>query len=247
MFYIYFTYSTVVLAGCYSFFISKGMLMLNKQGSGKIDWTDFSWNPIGGCLHDCSYCYLKRKQQRFKSNILEPKFRPEYLRDFSKRRKPLPDGTKIFVGSAADMWGNWVKHDWIYEVLAVVKENPQYVFQFLTKNPEKYDDFDLPKNGWYGTTVDGTEKTKYNLWELIFNVLDDRVRFVSFEPLLAPVDVDLSCLDWIIIGADSNRGAKKPPKEWADKLIEQARELNVAVWVKDNYGYDKRIKQWPMI
>jgi hypothetical protein len=33
--------------------------MLNKQGPGKIDWTDYTWNPISGkCHHNCSYCYM---------------------------------------------------------------------------------------------------------------------------------------------------------------------------------------------
>ncbi len=49
----------------------------------------------------------------------------------------------------------------------------------------------------------------------------------------------------IIIGANSTRGAKKPPKEWADILIDYARNTNTAVWMKDNYGYPERIKEWP--
>ena len=71
------------------------------------------------------------------------------------------------------------------------------------------------------------------------------IRFVSFEPILAPVDPDLFGISWIIIGANSNRGAEKPPTEWADRLIKLARESNVAVFVKDNYGYPERIKDFP--
>ena len=26
----------------------------------KIDWCDYSWNPITGCLHECDYCYARK-------------------------------------------------------------------------------------------------------------------------------------------------------------------------------------------
>lgn len=57
----------------------------------------------------------------------------------------------------------------------------------------------------------------------------------------------LQDVSWIIIGADSNRGAKKSPVEWATKLIKRARNENVAVWIKDNYGYPETIKEFPRI
>ena len=75
----------------------------------------------------------------------------------------------------------------------------------------------------------------------------DSFRFVSFEPLLGDPENILQLikeLDWIIIGADSNQGADKPPMEWANSLIEAARANNVPVFVKDNYGYRVRIKEF---
>jgi len=54
-------------------------------------------------------------------------------------------------------------------------------------------------------------------------------------------------LDWIIIGADSTRGAKKPPQKWADWLIETAMEYNIPVFIKDNYGYPEIIKEFPKV
>ena len=30
-------------------------MSLNKQGKGKIEWTDFTWNPVGGCRHACRW------------------------------------------------------------------------------------------------------------------------------------------------------------------------------------------------
>lgn len=219
-------------------------MSLNRQGPGKIDWTDYTFNPVSGCLHNCNYCYLLRMEKRF-PGIMAPKFRPHYLIYPHKLKKP----SKIFVGSSGDMWGAWVERRWINAVLAVCESYPQHTFQFLTKNPLRYAEFEnLPvKNTWYGTSVDGTERTEYNIDSLVWATSHRCYfnRFISFEPLLAPVDPDLFGISWIIIGANSNPGAEKPPKEWADHLIGLARKNGIAVFVKDNYGYPERIKEFP--
>ena len=147
-----------------------------------------------------------------------------------------------------DMWGDWVKDRWITTVLyeCLSPWNQKHTFQFLTKNPLRYSDFDCIPNGWYGTTVDGTASTTGNLEQLVWSTPPKTTRFVSFEPLLSEVHPNLYDIDWIIIGADSTRGAKKPPKEWADVLIDYARGTNTAVWVKDNYGHPEIIKEWPI-
>lgn len=35
----------------------------------KIDWTDYSWNPITGCYHTCPYCYARKQSARFSGDI----------------------------------------------------------------------------------------------------------------------------------------------------------------------------------
>jgi len=30
--------------------------VFNKQKSKDIEWAQWSWNPVTGCLHNCSYC-----------------------------------------------------------------------------------------------------------------------------------------------------------------------------------------------
>lgn len=35
----------------------------------KIDWTDYTWNPVTGCLNDCPYCYAKRIATRFAGDV----------------------------------------------------------------------------------------------------------------------------------------------------------------------------------
>lgn len=226
--------------------------MLNKQGPGKIDWTDWTWNPISGCLHDCPYCYMKRMEKRF-PGIMKPKFRPEYISKIQRARR-LKRGDKIFVGSSGDMFGSWVLDEWIYNVLSVADYYQDITFQFLTKNPKMYDSLYLGdfKNCWFGTSVDGTKFTKNNVNILLNSIseeFEDVIKFVSFEPLIKMPDIkkyQMKQLEWIIVGANSNKGAKKPPMEWADNLIQMARDCNTAIWVKDNYGYPETIKEFPV-
>jgi protein gp37 len=33
----------------------------------EIEWTDFTWNPVTGCLHGCPYCYARGTAKRFYS------------------------------------------------------------------------------------------------------------------------------------------------------------------------------------
>ena len=38
---------------------------MNKS---KIEWCDYTWNPVTGCLHNCPYCYAKRIVTRFSAH-----------------------------------------------------------------------------------------------------------------------------------------------------------------------------------
>lgn len=213
---------------------------MNKQGDGKIDWCHYSWNPVGGCLHGCNYCYMQRMEKRF-PGIMKPAFYPSRLHQPMSVKK----SSLIFTGSSGDMWGKWVPSEWIDEVLDVCSVFAKWhIYQFLTKNPKRYKEFKPLDNCWYGTTDDGTARTKNNVRDLVAAVIDPR-KFVSFEPLIEAVEPDLSGIQWVIIGADSTRGAIKPPKEWADTIIELAWKRGIPVFVKDNYDYPIRIKQMP--
>jgi len=215
---------------------------VNKQGVGKIDWCDYSWSVVTGCLNKCPYCYARKIANRFYGHF-NPEFHPNRLHQPMKVKKP----STIFVSSMGELFGGWVASEHIDDVLDVcVTFAPWHTYLFLTKNPKRYGDFRAIDNGWYGTTVDGTKMTKNNIRDLVYYTQVGMAgRFVSFEPLLKPVKPDLFGIQWVIIGADSTRGAAKPPKKWADTIIEEARKNNIPVWVKDNFRFPVRIKERP--
>lgn len=223
------------------------MMLLNKS---KIEWTDFTWNPVTGCLNDCSYCYARREAQRWKKSF-EPEFHPERLNDPIRRKKPA----KIFVCSNADLFGPWVPAEWIQEVSGTMMKAPQHTYQLLTKFPERMRAWrvsvspgQLPKpwpeewpyNVWCGFTA--TDDGMYNRGVQAFtnnsfdNWIKCGVKFASLEPLLGPIETRYRkpVLDWLIIGAQTGPGAKQPEWPWVEEIIRWADDYKVPIFLKNN-------------
>jgi len=188
----------------------------------KIEWTDYTWNPVVGCKNGCWYCYAKRMNDRFKwiPKWDEPKFFPERLND-KMPKKP----SKIFVGSMCDLFGDWIPSEWIIKVIEVIENNPKHKFQFLTKNPKRYLEFNFPENCWLGITI-----TKDNDYaggsQKAIDILSQvpNYRFISFEPLLGDAGrLDLSHMYLIILGAMTGQGAILPKREW----IKSIKHMNI--------------------
>ena len=181
----------------------------------KIEWCDATWNPVVGCKNGCWYCYGKRMNDRFK---WIPKWNEPQL--FDKRliedmpKKP----SKIFVGSMCDLFGDWIHKDWIKWIISIVKRNPQHTFQFLTKNPKRYLEFDFPNNCWLGTTI----TNRKDGWRIIDLTRNNNYKFISFEPLLDMFDKEMNYwlkgIDLVIVGAMTGIGAIKPKKEWIESI-----------------------------
>ena len=191
----------------------------------KIEWVKnengsqgYSWNPCVGCKHNCSYCYAKRMNDRFKwiSKWNEPRFYPERLDEPSKVRVD----SKIFVCSMADLFGDWVPKDWIEKILGVVHQNSQHTFQFLTKNPKRYLEFEFPENCWLGVTLTGEDIFKDIVRDAYMDDIKNNKRFVSIEPLLGHIGkyAKLKKYDMAIIGAMTGPNAIVPKQEWIKSI-----------------------------
>ncbi len=236
-------------------------MTLNKT---KIEWTDYTWNPVTGCKHGCDYCYARRIAERLKGskawwNGFEPTFHPDRLNDLWR----VVGSKKILVCSMADLFGSWVPRAWIDLVLEAIRTRVDYdlyvqtrhpdlrktslVFQFLTKNPKRYGEFDFPSNCWLGTTVD-----RWQSWNLkdLADTPNKNLKFVSFEPLLSEMchlalDHHASETDWAIVGAQTGPGAKPPKKEWVEEIIGTARAHGIPLFLKDNLHWPEKIQEYP--
>lgn len=220
-----------------------------------IEWAKWSWNPVTGCLHDCVYCYARDIGIRF-SGHFKPEFHPERLNAPSNTRVPEvrktePGIKNVFVCSMADLFGDWVDQSWIDQIMDQVRNNQQWNFLFLTKNPKRYIGIDWPKNAWVGTTVDNQDRIEsaIDAFEKL-NTTDTppSVTFLSCEPLLSKVSFDgrLDLFDWVIIGGQSRSSkceASQPEWDWVESLLSQSRMAGCKVYFKPNLS--ARPKEYP--
>ena len=192
-----------------------------------IRWTDYTWNPIKGlCPVGCPYCYARRIYKRFK---YDPTIRLDKKELYAplKLKKPA----KIFVCSTMELFGEWME-----DILSVAFHSTQHTFQFLTKFPERTEEFFFSENCWCGVTI---EDDKHYNRTLSLQGIDAPIRFISFEPLHSAIPFnssDFGWVDWVIIGAETgNRKGKITPKEeWILSIVLQADKLKVPVFMKDN-------------
>lgn len=200
----------------------------------KIEWCDYSWNPITGCKHGCWYCYARRLAQRFKKifpNGFEPTFHPERLKEPWQLKKP----SKIFVCSVSDLFASWIPPEWMQKVLISMQWCPiKHTFQLLTKHPERIPLVKYPENWWIGTTVTCENSDWKNIKHI--KLIASSVRFVSFEPLLQrlPDYISLEGINWIIIGKLTGSKKVKLKREWVENILHRALDLNIPVFMKNN-------------
>lgn len=196
-----------------------------------IEWTNYSWNPITGCLHGCWYCYAKRLAKRFPKifpNGFNPTFYPERLKEPWELKKP----SKIFVCSIADLFASWTLREWRDRVFENMLNCPiQHQWQLLTKSPEGIPKHPFPENWWLGATVTCEEE----LWKIdVIRGVGCGVRFISFEPLLGKMEPNLQNIDWVIIGKLTGSKRIQLQKEWVIPILAECDIWNIPVFMKNN-------------
>ena len=222
----------------------------------KIEWTDYTWNPVTGCTRGCSYCYARRMAYRLKGRYgyptddpFAPCFHPNRLLEPTLLKKP----SKIFTCSMGEIFDPKASDIWLNLVLDVIFNCPQHIFQILTKQPKNIPNWEeaeahWPSNTWLGVSVDGHTCGQEQIDDL-FESSFPHLKFVSFEPLLGPIkDLDLSSIQWVIIGAQTGPKAQQPRKEWIHNLLLEASNYDIPVFIKDNVdwqGNTPRPQEWP--
>lgn len=216
--------------------------------NSKIEWTGSTWNPVTGCTKisaGCKNCYAERIALRLKAMG-----NPSYARGFRVTVHPrlleLPLRWKqprtIFVNSMSDLFHEDVPFDFISKVFDVMQEASHHRFQILTKRPQRLVELSQvlhwPENVWMGVTI---EKRNYAYRIEHLRQTGAAIKFVSFEPLLGPIDnIDLGCIDWVIVGGESGPGARPMRSEWAVDIRDQCLLAKIPFFFKQWGGVNKK-------
>jgi protein gp37 len=135
----------------------------------------------------------------------------------------------------------------------------RHVFQILTKRHERLvelaPELDWPENVWMGVSV---ENQDYAHRVDYLRQVPAEVRFLSCEPLLGPLHVDLVGIHWVIVGGESGQGHRPIHAKWVRSIRAQCRAEGVAFFFKqwggirpkaggrklDGQTYDEMPKAW---
>ena len=243
---------------------------MNKQYKNRdkrgIEWTDYTWNPIGGCKHECRWempdgtiaiCYAEAVAERVATGAYSEGFAHHYWRpDVLEEPRKLKAPARIFLDSMSDLMGHWVPEEQIRQVLDICREATQHQFQLLTKNAPRLLQFEFPPNVWVGVSappsfmmgkpLSYSQQVKMVRKQVeILQQIEVPVRWMSIEPLsfdIAPLLVD-SNLQWAVIGAATNGSKAYQPKvEWVINVLSVLDEQDTKVFFKGNLDWPS--EQW---
>jgi protein gp37 len=149
----------------------------------------------------------------------------------------------VFVNSMSDLFHKEISSTYIKKVFDVMNENPQHVFQVLTKRSERLfelnGELNWTHNIWMGVSVENDK---------VLNRIDNlkkigaKVKFLSLEPLIGPLlKLDLKNLDWVIVGGESGPNARPIKKQWVLNIKNQCELENVAFFFKQWGGVNKKV------
>jgi protein gp37 len=240
------------------------------MADSSIEWTQKTWNPVAGCTvitAGCTNCYAMRMAARLASmgqtkyQGLTRKSGRRYVWTgkihCDEKALDIPIAWKkphrIFVNSMSDLFHEDVPVSFIRKVWSVMKKTPQHSYQILTKRPGRMAEV-TPKllllpNVWLGTSVED-DRVADRIDAL--RRVPAAIRFISFEPLIGPVEPDLEGINWAIVGGESGPRARPMDPEWARALRDQCRAEGVAFFMKQMserkpIPADLMVRQYPEI
>ncbi len=214
----------------------------------KIEWTDATWNPVTGCSKispGCANCYAERMAKRLKAmgqahykDGFEVRCHPDALDAPLSWRRPQ----NVFVNSMSDLLHEEVPMRFVDAVFDTMVKAHWHRFQVLTKRSERLAEvarsLEWPDNVWMGVSIENQDY----VWRADdLRSVPAAVRFLSIEPLIAPItDLDLTGIDWVIVGGESGPGARAMKLAWVVTLRDLCSSRGVPFFFKQWGGVNKK-------
>jgi protein gp37 len=155
----------------------------------------------------------------------------------------------VFVNSMSDLFHADVPDEFVLHVFQAMLEADRHVYQVLTKRPSRAVRFwkkfgpvlglaEVPGHIWMGTSVESQE-VDYRARHL--RLLPARLRFLSCEPLLGPITLDLEGIHWVIVGGESGAVRRAMEPAWAESIRDQCVRHRVPFFFKQWGGRTPKV------
>ncbi len=242
-----------------------------------IEWTDSTWNPWHGCIKvspGCKNCYMYRDKKRYGQDPKKVvRSKPGTFNAPLKWKEPR----MVFTCSWSDFFIEEAD-DWRDDAWDIIRRTPQHTYQILTKRPERIT-ASLPKDWpcgfehvWLGVSCENQEEADKRVHYL--KPIDASVKFLSLEPLLAPIVLAwanntcyhenaliepdtgaLGCnecenereifVDWVIVGGESGPDYRQIDAQWARDIRDDCKADGVAFFMKQMSGIKSKMQPIP--
>lgn len=229
--------------------------------NSKIEWTHHTFNPWWGCTRvseACVHCYAERWANRLGQNLWGPKSPRRFFSEkhwaepkkWNEEAKKSRTRVRVFCASMADVFEDRRDLDpWRTKLWTLIQETPYLDWLLLTKRPHLVNRMvpwvdQWPENVWVGTTVEDQEAANERLPYL--QKIPAKIRFISAEPLLGPLNIDEwlgPSIDWVITGGESGPKARPSSPSWFRKLLEDCTSSQVPYHFKQWGDWAPKRKQ----
>ncbi len=232
------------------------------ENSG-IEWTHHTFNPWIGCTKvsaACDHCYAETWDARFKGDRWGPHADRTRTKTWGKPRrwnelaKGAAERPRVFCASLADVFDNHksIRESWRHDLWTLMADTPNLDWLLLTKRPQNIARFvpgwmgpmSWPENIWIGTTVENQVEAERRIPSLL--EVPARVRFLSMEPLLGPVDLTPWLggefgINWVIAGGESGSDYREADPDWFRSLRDQCASAGVPFLFKQWGGPSRSV------
>ena len=220
----------------------------------KIEWTHHTFNPWWGCAKvspACKHCYAETWAKRVGSQVWGRDSERRFFSDnhwndplrWNGEAETAGERRRVFCASMADVFERRAElNPWRERLWEVIKSTPMLDWLLLTKRPQNILSMspwgeNWPDNVWLGTTVETQTWAEKRLPILLS--IPARVRFLSCEPLLGPLDLskftgnaELAGINWVIAGGESGPHSRPMNPEWVRDLRNQCLDSEIAFHFK---------------
>lgn len=219
------------------------------MSTSSIEWTELTWNPTTGCSKisaGCKFCYAEVMSRRLKGMGVK-KYQDGFKIKAHKDSLELPYSWRkpkiVFVNSMSDLFHPGITDDFIKRVFKVMNNNPQHIFQVLTKRAERLlklnQQLKWTSNIWMGVSIEN-EKVINRVEYLIET--SAKIKFLSCEPLIGPLpNLTLENIDWVIVGGESGRKPRPIEEAWVSEILKQCRKAGTKFFFKQWGGIRKKV------